>query len=207
MKIRRAGKIAMLLMLCAMQAFAQDEVPVDMYTGSPAISIPLWTITSHDIAEPIALSYDPNGARVETPYGAGWTLHAGGSVSRKVKTFPDDIGYNQTRKGWFYSNSSGVIATTIGNFTPTADLNASTFSDEAADYAKVNGFGYNVDTEPDVFYFNCGGISGSFVFDNALTIRTIPYQDVKIVPAYTSSSDRQTSKLHDYDQQWLCIYI
>lgn len=45
------------------QCLAQGELPVDMYTGSPSISIPIWRISDHDISEPIVMSYNANGVK------------------------------------------------------------------------------------------------------------------------------------------------
>lgn len=183
--------------------YSQVEIPVDMYTGKPSITVPIWTITSRDISEPIVLSYDANSATSSTLFGAGWSLQAGGSVTRQVRSFPDDVGapwtspYPTTPQGWLYSNAAGSIATYIGNFTPTADTSAISSTDEFGsvsnpkDWERINGFNYLVDTEPDIFNFSAGGISGSFVIDNGLVIRTMPYQDIKIEMTTTSATDKR----------------
>lgn len=172
--------------------FAQTEVPVDMYTGQPSINIPIWNVVSNDISEPVTLTYNINNAR-EGTYGAGWDISAGGSITREVRMYPDDIGYFITKKGWLYANGGGANppsnASVIGSFVPSADTLANTY-DEASDYATINGFAYSKDTEPDIFSFNFAGMSGSFVFDNSLNIRTVPYQDIKIIPTYTSSPNK-----------------
>jgi hypothetical protein len=41
------------LSICVSVGQAQMEIPVDMYTGSPSIAVPLWTITDQDISESI----------------------------------------------------------------------------------------------------------------------------------------------------------
>ena len=169
--------------LSGYKSFSQVEIPVDMYTGSPSISIPIGTISAGDINESVGLSYNVNTARQESPFGAGWSLEAGGSISREVRSFPDDIGYQTTTQGWLYNNASSVsIALDIKNFTPGT---------ETADFQKLNGFNYLVDTEPDIFNYSFGGVSGSFVIDNGLAIRTMPYHDVKIVMDYGNSSDKR----------------
>jgi hypothetical protein len=68
--------------------FAQQEIPVDMYTGTPTIQIPLTTLTDHDIKENIGLSYTASGVRLEEGsglVGVGWNLIASGSVRREVR--------------------------------------------------------------------------------------------------------------------------
>lgn len=164
-----------------------------MYTGQPSITIPIWTISSGDISQTASLSYNANSAQQESPFGAGWSLLAGGSISREVRTFPDDIGYLATTQGWLYNNVSGVnIASDINSFVPTADTLAGVReAGEGTDFTKINGFNYLVDTEPDIFNYSFGGMSGSFLIDNGLVIRTMPYQDIKIAINQLNSTDKR----------------
>ncbi len=161
--------------------FAQQEIPVDMYTGTPTIQIPLTTLTDHDIKENIGLSYTASGVRLEEGsglVGVGWNLVASGSIRREVRGLPDDFGGTgaDTRKGWLY----GTTSTDVGAFSNSSDLSSATCTDEQIDYNTINGYNYTIDTEPDLFYFNFGSYSGKFVFDNAGNIRLIPFQDIKI---------------------------
>ncbi len=189
--MRRIPPLILILCMSAAPAFSQGEIPVDMYTGQPSITVPLTIITCNDISQPVVLTYSANSVAANSPFGPGWSISAG-SVTREVRTYPDDVGYNLTTKGWFYQNPSSVLnATDIGNFVPAADDSTAWDPGEGTDHTKINGLNYTVDTEPDVFHYNAGGISGSFVFDNALGLRTIPYADVVITPTYTSGSDRK----------------
>ncbi len=64
------------------------EIPVSYYTGVPNISVPLYEIKGKQITVPIYLSYHPAGIRPEIhpgPVGLGWSLRAGGVISRTVK--------------------------------------------------------------------------------------------------------------------------
>jgi hypothetical protein len=190
--MRRIPHLILILCVSASAAFSQGEIPVDMYTGQPSITVPIWTLSSGDIVQPIALSYNANAIHSLSTCGPGWSISAGGSISREVRTYPDDIGYEVTTKGWLYKNSSNVdIATDIGNFVPAADDSTLWDSGESTDHTKISGFNYAVDTEPDVFHYSAGGISGSFVFDNTLGIRTIPYADVVITPTYTGGGNKK----------------
>lgn len=176
-------------------AYAQMEVPVDMYTGNPSIAIPLWTITDHDLSEPVALVYNANSVKAGEPsgfYGLGWSLQAGYSISRELRGLPDDWGNNDVRKGWFSVNNSGeTCGLDIARFPDTADQSAATLTDEATDYEAITGYNYRTDPEPDIFYYSVGGYSGSFVFDGNMTVRMIPYRDLRI--EYTLSTDKKLS--------------
>jgi len=177
------------------RAFSQGEIPVDFNSGMVSIQLPLWTVTDHDLTESVSMVYDANSIKAGQPAGfcgLGWQIRAGYQVSREVRGLPDDFGYNNTRKGWFYVNNSGeTCASDIAGFSVTADQSASTVSDEAADYSKINGFNYLTDPEPDIFHYSVGGYSGSFVFDGNNIIRTMPYRDLKIEYTKASASDQK----------------
>lgn len=62
-------------------------VPVSHYTGTPNISIPIYELKGKSITLPISLTYHPAGIRPEihpSPTGLGWTLQAGGVITRTI---------------------------------------------------------------------------------------------------------------------------
>jgi hypothetical protein len=171
-------------------AMAQGEVPVDMFTGRPSISIPFGQVTAHDLSDFFGLTYNAQGVAIKSSsgfYGTGWNLqYGGGKIVREVRGLPDDyVSSTDPRKGWLYSQSNTISA----NFGNSSDQNASTCSDELSDFNQISALNYLVDTEPDIFYYSAGGYSGSFVFDNSTTpqIRLIPFADVKIQPQFTDN--------------------
>src|SRR5579872_4094793 len=64
-------------------AFARyGSYPVNLYSGVPDISIPLYTIESGDLKVPITLSYHAAGIKISDAaswVGLGWSLNCGGS--------------------------------------------------------------------------------------------------------------------------------
>lgn len=81
------------------------DIPVSYYTGIPQVSIPVYTIRNRDITVPITLSYHAGGVRVEEEagwVGLGWSLQAGGAITRTVKG-SDDIPHGSG--GWGYPDS------------------------------------------------------------------------------------------------------
>jgi len=139
------------------------EVPVSYFTGVPDIEIPLYTLKEKEITLPISLSYHASGFRPDQhPWwtGNGWSLQAGGVVTRIVHNLPDDdddviAGTDNTGIGFFFrhsalttpswSNASFIENTVIGN----------------------NSLNYLLDVEPDEFDFNFAGHSGKFYMDDA----------------------------------------
>lgn len=70
-----------------------------MATGVPDISIPIYTIRLGAFELPVRLSYHASGIRVNdvaSTVGLGWTLDAGGCISRSVNGAPDLDGCDDT---------------------------------------------------------------------------------------------------------------
>lgn len=171
-----------ILLMCSFLIFkvsgAQINVPVDLNTGKPAISIPLYTVQFGAMSLPLSLNYKSGGITVDADEGVnriglGWELSAGGSVSRVVKGLPDD-----DAKGWLHSygaSQSKLISVSAG-------LDCSSGNITTLPAWVTN----QIDLEPDVFNFSFEGYSGQFVFDNEGGVQAIPYQGLKINPHYDS---------------------
>jgi hypothetical protein len=183
----------LLVSIAGFSAFAQLDIPVDHSTGKPIITIPLYTANDRTLSHQISIIYNTLGVKVDagsSPVGQNWTLSAGGEISRELRGLPDD--YTSTsptdlRRGWLLNSN----ASTIGNFGYPADGSLLSCTTEPPVYNFINGFNHNQDTEPDMFYFSAGDISGSFVFDNTGQIdnvRLIPYQDMKVKPYQDANS-------------------
>ncbi len=156
------------------------DVPVGLYTGIPNISIPFYSISEGNLSIPVSLSYHSQGIKVgeEASWvGLGWSLNAGGTITRAVKGAPDDFngdifGRDLTNGGVTGSNGFLSTGTSIENFcngtTPLADIYMAQIASNI------------LDGEPDVFYFNYPGGSGQFMFDKTGNIQLISQQNIKV---------------------------
>ena len=143
------------------------EVPVSEFTGTPNISIPLYEFKTKSFTIPVALSYHASGIRPELhpgPTGLGWTLFAGGAITREVRGIPDEndckglmgtVGYG------YFLNKNGWLARS--DWKPSSNLT----SEEYERYFSP----FRNEFEPDEFSFNFFGISGKFYFDQKGNIR------------------------------------
>lgn len=163
------------------------DYPVSHHTGIPEISIPIHTVTEGSLTLPINLSYHAAGLNIQevsSNVGAGWSLNAGGMVSRTVKGLPDE-------KAGFEGNFSFYSHNGYSNFfidaAGTPDYN--TF---------LNGF---KDGEPDIFFFNVLGHSGKFYFREDKTPIMIPEGDYKIETQVKPGAN--TYNVHDYIQGFI----
>jgi len=195
MRIMYAAVLAAMMQSWSFSGQGQHEIPVNMYTGTGSFQVPIWNVTSRDLSDPVSLVYSVKGVKLNERggrFGVSWDINAGGSVTREVRGLPDDFKGtgNDRRRGWLYQkyNTTTYLSSSVAALPNTADNSASTCTDESSDYNAINGFGYDNDTEPDIYHFSAFGISGSFVFDNSATatpvVRLIPYQDIKIVPTF-----------------------
>lgn len=147
-------------------------------SGVPNISIPLYTLESKDLSMPISLSYHASGLKVHDAaswVGAGWSLNAGGVITRSVVGTPDDGALAGTSifatghyKDYGYNSYLWVHGTGYGS---TSDQK------RPDDGAFLNGY---KDGEPDMFAFNINGTSGKFYFNDDRTAVLVPEQDLKI---------------------------
>jgi hypothetical protein len=153
------------------------DIPVAQHTGVPNISIPLYTIQSGELQMPISLSYHSSGVKVEEEaswVGLGWSLNAGGVITRTMRGLPDEV-------------SQKVLSP-----VPPFNLFADPVSDNPNFHYSMDICDGFVDTEPDIFYFNVNGKSGKF-FDlrksNAnLSFALTEWDNLKI--EYANSSTR-----------------
>jgi hypothetical protein len=69
------------------------DTPVSYHTGVPEISIPVYTVQEGSLSAPVTLSYHSAGVKVDEVaswVGLGWSLSAGGSITRTVNGGPDE---------------------------------------------------------------------------------------------------------------------
>lgn len=149
------------------QALARyASVPVNHYTGVPAINIPLYTLPGKELSVPISLSYHAGGNKVQDVaswVGLGWSLNAGGVITRVVRGLPDE-----EPNGYCGVNNIGEKA--------KEDLPVNSDSWQYLENVAKGDW----DSEPDVFYFNFMGNAGRFIIDANGKAHTTPYRNVKI---------------------------
>ncbi|MDC8104534.1 hypothetical protein MTQ00_08280 [Chryseobacterium sp. B21-037] len=152
------------------------ESPVSYYRGSANIGIPLISVDTGDIPLNVSIQYDTKGIRVgevASSVGAGWSLSAGGLITRQVRQRPDEY----TRGYLTYSYNS----TFETNATVRQQLNNENASNGDSDTP--------VDEDPDLFFINFLGRSAKFVIDNVTKKAVVQsFDDWKIDIDYEDAS-------------------
>jgi hypothetical protein len=169
--------------------------PVNLYTGVPNIDIPIYELKGRSLSVPISLSYHASGIKVgenASCVGLGWSLQAGGVVTRSVRGLADDdqaAGYLAARS--YYNNPGDLSSGTKSTYNNTA------FCDSNLQLSVAYG---NIDCQPDLFMINALGRSYKFYFSGNGTIVTQPYSNLRIVFNNSPSSSSWTVTLEDGTQ-------
>jgi YD repeat-containing protein len=162
-------------------AFARyGNYQVNLFTGIPDISVPIYEIKVGEISVPISLNYHPSGVRVTdipSRVGLGWDLQAGGSITRKIMGKPDELPNNY------------LAATPISDFRVRLAGTINTSTD--ADLTYLNNADQGLyDLEPDVFSYSYPGHGGKFLFNqnNSFKPVLIPFSSDSIAKTWSPSN-------------------
>lgn len=146
------------------------EVEPSLYTGTVAVSIPIYHYKDSDFDVPISLNYASNGCVPNVRsgmLGPDWSLSAGGCIAREIRGIPDNRnigGYHGFHDAYDHSFEMDSVKVVWYN---------SEIPDHASClYVTGNTIPY-YDAEPDIYHFNVPGYSGSFHLDYNHGIRIL----------------------------------
>ena len=155
--------------------------PPDLNTGAVKTTVPLLDVQSRQLSLSVSLNYHYTGLQVtEVPswVGLGWTLSAGGVITRTVQGLPDEWstrgyiggGWAQVQRLSAYSNGQF----NVDYINP--DPNWSSTSKDSYCTNITNG---TYDSEPDAYNVSTPFYSGKLFLDPAGVITCSPYTDVR----------------------------
>lgn len=161
----------------AASLFKDVNVPVNYYTGTPQIGIPIYTVKIGSIQMPISLSYTATGIKVEQEsgwVGLGWDLQTGGAIGRSIIGMPDEQSLSNQFAGYRAS------ATVLQMPEPGDDLAVQPWISglSACNIQKlVKG---NLELTPDNYFMHFNGNSARLVFDKNGKPYFSPYKAWKL---------------------------
>lgn len=181
------------------------DIPVSYHTGVPNISVPLYTINEGDLSLPVSVSYHAAGIRVDeisSPVGLGWSLNAGGMISRTVNGGPDE-GYTHSKAmtpkagwGWYkdgnfpneiiYCENNSWDAWRMYNAVDSTSCEINNNCLPCVTWYHDAALGA-IDLEPDLYSFNVNGYSGKFFFDANKKAHFINATDIHVEPINSPS--------------------
>lgn len=122
------------------------NVPVSLFTGTPTINIPLTELKGNVLQLPVSMSYNSTGFKpdeIASWVGLGWTLNAGGVITRAVAGAPD--------------------ASTNYFKSPSPILDPASIPKEFDRQVYYRDLSLGTDeTQPDMYFYNFNGRSGKF---------------------------------------------
>ncbi|MEL7252172.1 MAG: hypothetical protein AAFO03_27410, partial [Bacteroidota bacterium] len=152
---------------------------VSYFTGEANINIPLQGIGGKFVASPISLSYSANSIKVATVpswVGLGWTLQAGGVITRSAQGMPDTYNF------FTWKNQYPELSDALD---PDVILHCNNQYQRRKLHNRVAAG--DIDLKPDVFYFNFPGGSGSFIFDDEKNMILRDRTDLLIEPSWNGN--------------------
>ncbi len=136
------------------------NIEANLASGTPAVSIPLYTLEDQGVSIPITLNYDATGIKVTDvsgPVGLKWTLSAGGTINRSINTKADEVS-----SGWltFIQNED------MSNLRTSVNSRFSDYRDQDPKSVRfINRVLQEYDYAPDHYNIGVPGLSGNFSFD------------------------------------------
>ncbi|GAA4459367.1 hypothetical protein GCM10023189_33000 [Nibrella saemangeumensis] len=146
------------------------EHPVNLNTGIPTITVPIYEIEAGTVKVPVSLDYHAGGNKVTDVAswaGLGWALNAGGVISRTVIGRPDEVGI-----------LNHPLETGLNNFFGQSETWCGSTTAKLEEYTKGT-----FDAGFDIFSFSIPGKSGKFILmpDGTGSMATsMPYERIKI---------------------------
>ena len=156
----------------ANQQCTYGKIPTVPFTGVANISIPIYELKLRNISVPVQLSYHTSNVKPNLHpgwVGLGWTLSAGGCITRTVNCLADE---QEDDKG-----------NRLGFFGHYSELDRDDwYSKSRIDhYIEINDGSYDLyDLMPDEFNFNFCGYSGSFYMDHKGQFVVHSSSDIKV---------------------------
>lgn len=144
-------------------------IPVSHYTGIPDISIPLYDIQVGDYVLPLSARYHLASVKPDLPggiLGMGWSLMAGGYITRTVNCVYDELCGDDNIGHGFYSNASKMKNISNQSFAQMTNKNL-----RGDDFFELT---------PDEFSFNFCGYTGNFYYNKDGGWTVVSDYDIKV---------------------------
>jgi YD repeat-containing protein len=159
------------------------DIPVNTYTGTANIDIPLYTVASGSLQLPLSLSYHTGGIRLNEQAGwtgLGWVLNAGGVITRTVKDkddFQQGVHLFTSMPELVSKHKIKSAIAVLGYPFPTAIYDNANNAFELSNQLLGNT-GYN--WEYDMFNYNFSGSSGKFIISRTGQVILEKQDDIHI---------------------------
>lgn len=179
-----------------------EEVPVSYYTGIPDINIPLFNIPTNNpnVNLNVQLKYHPLSAKPEdkaSETGLGWSLLAGGTITRTVRGGVADELIESTFMSPHPSLKYGVYR---HEYNPTYKMIYNISDFDIKEYGFYAGIG-RYDTEYDLYQYNFMGYSGRFIIlkdqNGNFHVEKLDRNNLRITSSHIGSGEVESITITD----------
>ncbi len=174
------------------------KIPVNYFNGLPNITIPLTELHAKGYTLPVYLTYHASGNKPDQHpgwVGLGWSLHAGGSVTRIINGNKDELSKEENghHTGTYLSFDPGYLyrAHRIQTNINWADL-------DTLFYNSFAGGNKYADNEPDEFLVNLEGLQASFYITGNGEIKIVSRSDSSFDVSWEVGEDTESTALTVY---------
>ncbi|MBR5736142.1 MAG: RHS repeat-associated core domain-containing protein [Bacteroidales bacterium] len=177
------------------------KIPVSYFNGLPNISVPLTEVRAKGYSLPVYLTYYAGGNRPDQHpgwVGQGWSLHAGGSITRIIHGRKDDLSKDE------YSStlgSGGVVPAFdpgyLFHLSETQNEINWNNDDTLYHYSYYGGY-YTMDHEPDEFLLNIEGLQATFYITGDNEVQIVSKGDASFDVSWTIETDTESTGLVMY---------
>jgi len=199
------------------------DVPVSTYTGTANVSVPVYTIQAKGISVPIGLDYNTSGIKLKEEagwVGLGWSLNAGGMISRTImdkddfagayfgSPVPDITGTPVNQPFYSIPFFPGTPANVLGIYGYSFYCNDSVYTDQGTkNFTQALSNPTPVsDFEPDIYRYNFLGHSGKFIINRIGKVIIQKQENLRVSYASDGSSftivDDQGNKYYFLDREY-----
>ena len=146
------------------------DVPFTHSTGAAEYSVPIYEIKGRRLTIPISLDYCSNGIKLDEIAGVaglGWSLNAGGCITREVVYMPDEFTDGTFSYKW---PNGSVLQNLLARSTDNTTL------------AFLRDVAWNrIDTNADRYSYSVLGLKGQFIIDPDGTVIQLQGDGVDIL--------------------------
>lgn len=164
------------------------DIPVNYSTGVTNYSIPVHTVKLKSLNIPITLSYQSSGfkpSEVASNVGLGWELNAGGKIIQNVVGQNDIDVPGPGNNFWNLPNDRDFKVPQETQMTNPGEVTQhymDSINALGTDYFMFRQIEqYNLETQPDTFYYSTPTKSGKFFFGSNFEAKQMPFGKEKIV--------------------------
>lgn len=162
------------------------DVPINYSTGGVTYSLPIHSIALKDLTIPISLSYQSTGfkpSEIASNVGLGWEVNVGGKITQNVIGQNDINVPGPGNDYWNLPNDRDFKLpkpSLYPGINPYPNLDSlHNSSTDLYLFDQINN--YQLEVQPDIFYYSTPVNSGKFFFASNFETKQIPFGKEKIL--------------------------